>query len=201
VRRLPERAGLGLESLKGTRLVAATSQAGAAGPTKKEAGLRLIILYKLAKAALGLGFAAILWGLVLEGETDKLLDVVEAVRHHVTAAWSLELMDAILSATDRHHVEFLAAALTLDGSFTLFEWYALHTGRPWGEWLVVVATGSLVPFEVGAIVRHKRAGRVVLLLLNIVIVVYLARNALHKHRLAVAKKDELQSETPKTSRS
>jgi uncharacterized membrane protein (DUF2068 family) len=168
----------------------ASPRAALPAPSKREAGLRLILFYKLAKAAFWLGFATILWGLVLEGETDRLLDVVEAVRHHLTAAWSLELMDVILSATDRHHVEFLAAALTLDGAFTLFEWYALHTGRPWGEWLVVVATGSLVPFEVVAIVRHKRIGRVVLLLLNITIVVYLARRALRKHRLAVAAREK-----------
>jgi uncharacterized membrane protein (DUF2068 family) len=153
---------------------------------KPEHALRLIILYKLAKAAIGLGFAAVLWGFVIEGDTDKLVDVVEAFRHHLTAAWSLELVNAIVSATDRHHIEFFAAALTLDGSFTLFEWYALHTGRPWGEWLVVIATSSLIPFELVAIVRHRRLGRVVLLLVNLVIVLYLARNALAKHRAAQA---------------
>jgi len=161
----------------------------ALGP-KTEAGLRLIILYKLVKAAFGLGFAVVLWGLVLEGETDKLADVVLQVRHHLTAAWSLELVDALVNAADRHHVEFFAAALTLDGAFTLFEWYALHTGRPWGEWLVVIATGSLVPFEIVAIVRHKRLGRVVLLLLNVAIVAYLARRALAKHRAAVASREK-----------
>jgi uncharacterized membrane protein (DUF2068 family) len=171
-------------------LVASASPQPTPSAAKREAGLRLIILYKLAKAALGLGFAAVLWGLVLTGETDRVLDLVEAVRHHMTAAWALHLMDTIVSATDRHHVEFLAGALTMDGAFTLFEWFALHTGRPWGEWLVVVATASLVPFEVIAIVRHGRIGRVVLLLLNVAIVVYLARRAIRKHRIAVAAKEE-----------
>jgi uncharacterized membrane protein (DUF2068 family) len=164
-----------------------TGSATATVPTARpERALRLIIFYKLAKAALGLSFAAILWGLVIEGDTDKLGDVVEAFRHHLTAAWSLQLINAIVSATDRHHIEFFAAALTLDGSFTLFEWYALHTGRPWGEWLVVIATSSLIPFEVVAIVRHRRLGRVVLLLLNVMIVLYLARSAWAKHRAALA---------------
>jgi hypothetical protein len=38
-------------------------------PNQREAPLRLILLYKLVKATLGLGFAAVLWGLVLEGPT------------------------------------------------------------------------------------------------------------------------------------
>jgi uncharacterized membrane protein (DUF2068 family) len=169
--------------------VAANSEAtGAKVPAKPEAALRLIILYKLIKAGLALAFAVVLWGLVVEGETDRLVGVVETVRHHLTAAWSLELVDALVTAADRHHIEFFAAAITLDGALTLVEWYALHTGRPWGEWLVVVATGSLIPFELGAIVRHRRLGRVVLLFLNLAIVVYLTRNAMKKHRAAVLRK-------------
>jgi uncharacterized membrane protein (DUF2068 family) len=163
---------------------AETPLAGRRASAKPERALRLIILYKLAKASLALGFAVLLWGFVIEGDTYRLVDVVETVRHHLTAAWTLEVVDAILSAADRHHIEFLATALTLDGSLTLVEWYALHTGRPWGEWLVVIATSALLPFEVVAIVRHKRLGRVVLLLLNLAIVVYLARNAWAKHRAA-----------------
>jgi uncharacterized membrane protein (DUF2068 family) len=153
-----------------------------AGSRKPAAPLRLILLYKLVKATLALGFAVVLWGLVLEGETDRLGNVVEQVRHHLTAAWTLELVDALVSAADRHHVVFAASALTLDGAFTLFEWYALHTGHPWGEWLVVLATSSLLPFEVVAIVRHKRAGRIALLFVNLAIVLYLGRRALEKHR-------------------
>jgi len=176
-------------------VLAESREAGRSGPAKPEAALRLIILYKLAKAALALCFAVVLWGLVVEGQTDRLLDMVAAFRHHLTAAWSLELVDALVSAADRHHIEFFAAAVTLDGALTLVEWYALHTGRPWGEWLVVIATGSLIPFELVAIVRHKRVGRVVLMILNVAIVVYLARRALAKHRAAVARKHRAAAST------
>jgi uncharacterized membrane protein (DUF2068 family) len=159
-----------------------------AGPKKREAPLRLILLYKLAKATFGLGFAAVLWGLIIEGQTDRLVDVVDSVRHHLTAAWTLDIANALVSAADGHHVVIAASALTLDGAFTLFEWYALHTGHPWGEWIVVITTSSLVPFEVVAIVRHRRAGRIVLLVVNLAIVVYLARRAFEKHRAASARR-------------
>jgi uncharacterized membrane protein (DUF2068 family) len=154
------------------------------GPNRGEAPLRLILFYKLVKAAFSLGLAVVLWGLVLEGDTSRLADFVDHVRHHFTAAWTLELVNALLSATDSRHIVMAASALTLDGAFTLFEWYALHTGRPWGEWLVVVATGSLLPFEVVAIVRHRRGGRIALFFVNLAIVMYLGRRALEKHRAA-----------------
>jgi uncharacterized membrane protein (DUF2068 family) len=146
-----------------------------------ELTLRLIIFYKLAKASLAFGFAALLFGLILAGETDHVADLAPHVRHHLTAAWSLKLVDAFVEAADRHHLEVLATALALDGSVTLFEWYALRTGRPWGAWLVVLATASLLPFEAVAIVRHESPGRIVILVLNLAIVFYLWRRSLLKH--------------------
>jgi uncharacterized membrane protein (DUF2068 family) len=146
-----------------------------------ELTLRLIIFYKLAKASLVLGGAALLWGLIVAGETDHVVDLAPHVRHHFTAAWSLKLVDALVEAADRHHLEVLAAALTLDGSVTLFEWYALRTGRPWGAWLVVLATASLLPFEAVAIVRHQSIARIVLFVVNVAIVAYLWRRSLLKH--------------------
>jgi uncharacterized membrane protein (DUF2068 family) len=143
--------------------------------------LRLIILYKLVKASLGIAFSALLWGLLFAGSTAWVLGLAADVRHHVTAAWSIQLADAFVSAASKRHLEVLAAALALDGAATFFEWYALRTGRPWGAWLVVLTTASLLPFEAIAIVRHRRAGRVVLLLVNVAIVAYLARRTLMKH--------------------
>jgi uncharacterized membrane protein (DUF2068 family) len=151
------------------------------GSPGRELGLRVIIFYKLARTTLAYACSAVLWGLILAGDADRVRDLAPHVRHHLTAAWSLQLVDALVSAADKHHLEVLAAALALDGSFTLFEWYALRTGRPWGAWLVVLATASLLPFEAVAIVRHHSPGRVVILVVNLAIVAYLARRSLRRH--------------------
>ena len=160
---------------------AAGKLTAAAGKPQPELTLRLIIFYKLAKASLAFGFAALLWGLILAGETDHVVDLAPHVRHHLTAAWTLKLVDALVEAADRHHLEVLATALALDGGVTLFEWYALRTGRPWGAWLVVLATASLLPFEAVAIVRHESLGRILLFVVNLAIVLYLARRSLLRH--------------------
>jgi len=156
---------------------------------KQELGLRVIILYKLVKTAFAFGVASVLWGLILLGETDRVADLAPHIRHHLTAAWSLALVDALVSAADKHHLEVLATALALDASMTLVEWYALRTGRPWGAWLVVLATASLLPFEAVAIVRHWGAGRIVLFVVNLAIVLYLGRRSHKRHGGPWAGKD------------
>ena len=55
-------------------------------------------------------------------------------------------------------------------------------GHWWGPWLVVVATASLLPFEVVSFVRHPHVGRALILVVNLAIVAYLTRTALREHR-------------------
>ena len=153
---------------------------GPSGP-KRELGLRAIILYKLVKAALAVAVAAMLWLLISTGEAEHVVGLAARVRRHFTAAWSLTLVDAVVNAANARHIEELAAALSLDGALTLFEWYALRTGRPWGAWLVVLATASLLPFEVAAILRHGSVARIVVFLVNVAIVGYLGRRSLRRH--------------------
>ncbi|WP_263379916.1 DUF2127 domain-containing protein [Granulicella paludicola] len=62
---------------------------------------------------------------------------------------------------------FVYAALFLTEGFGL--WLA----KPWAEWFTAIITGSLVPLEIYEIYRHPTAVKVIVLLLNIAIVVYL----------------------------
>ena len=55
------------------------------------------------------------------------------------------------------------------------EGVALYWRKPWARWLTIVATGSLIPVEVYEIVRELHPIRVVVLLVNIGVVVYLWR--------------------------
>jgi uncharacterized membrane protein (DUF2068 family) len=62
---------------------------------------------------------------------------------------------------------FVYAALFLTEGVGL--WLAKH----WAEWFTAVITGSLVPLEIFEIHRHPSITKVIVLLLNIAIVVYL----------------------------
>jgi uncharacterized membrane protein (DUF2068 family) len=149
---------------------------------RRERGLFLIIVYKLTKGTLWLMFSITIVVLMRMGLANHLLGLAHHLRLHAHP-WSLALADLLVSASTRRGLWTLAVALLADGTLTLVEGWALLHGRWWGPWLVVVATGSLLPFEVLAFARHPHAIRGVVFVLNVAIVAYLARTATREHRL------------------
>jgi uncharacterized membrane protein (DUF2068 family) len=55
------------------------------------------------------------------------------------------------------------------------EGVGLYLRRRWARWFTIGATSSLIPIEMWEIVREPRAPRVLILLLNAGVVVYLFR--------------------------
>jgi len=147
--------------------------------------LKLIISYKLVKACTVLGLAAVLAVMIVTGVSPDLYRFATRLREHATAAWAMRVAGAMVSATEHRHLVVVTSALFLDGISTCVEWYALARGHTWGEWFVVVATSLLLPFEVVAFVRGQHVGRLVILLVNIVIVLYLMRHAMRAARARV----------------
>ncbi|HEU4582215.1 MAG TPA: DUF2127 domain-containing protein [Polyangiaceae bacterium] len=156
------------------------SHAGAAAP------LRAILLYKSLKAALQLSMALVLaiwWPL---GLPRALLQLSAWLRHHLTHGWAAHLAELLApllaaQATERR-ILFAIGALGLDGMLTGIEAWALHTGRTWGAWLVIATTGALLPFEVYEFVRVRRWSRLLIFVVNVAILVYLARRAWRERR-------------------
>jgi uncharacterized membrane protein (DUF2068 family) len=64
----------------------------------------------------------------------------------------------------------------------LTEGVGLWLEKRWGEWVTVIITGSLVPLEVFEIWRHPTTTKVVVLVLNIAIVVYLVMRIRREQR-------------------
>lgn len=152
---------------------------------RRERGLAIIIGYKLIKGGLWLVFAVVLLIWMRVGVGSEILGIADHVRHH-SGAWSLQLADLLVSASTQRGLWTLFVALLADGALTLVEAWALIRGHWWGPWLVVVATGSLLPFELVALVRHPHVPRLLLLAVNLLIVGYLGRKALREHRERVS---------------
>jgi uncharacterized membrane protein (DUF2068 family) len=146
-------------------------------------GVRAIILYKTVKAVAELVGGALLALLLVFHETGGLHETAAAIRHHVTAGWAVKLADLITAGTSHHAIVLTVVALTADGLLTGVEGWALQRNHWWGPWLVVAASGVLLPVELRELVRHPRAGHVLILVLNVAMVIYLARKALHEHEL------------------
>jgi len=152
------------------------------GAEAEETGVKAIVAYKVVKAALQVVAAVVLFYGARHGLAASLTRFAEHLRHHAVNAWSnfvIHALERFLHA--RHSIVFTAYAALADAVLSGVEGYALWRGYAWGEWLVVATTASLIPFELYALTRHLRVGRVILLVVNVAIVAYLVSRARQRH--------------------
>ena len=142
-------------------------------PTRRGASLlQWIIAFKTFKAVT---LTLIGLSLLLTRHSDP-ADVVVHAALAVHLPLSSELFDrAFTFATSLTVGKQVALAITAFAYASLMgaEGIALYLRKPWARWFTIIATSSLVPIEVYEICRDPTAIRVVVLLLNIAIVVYL----------------------------
>jgi len=133
-----------------------------------------IVAFKALKAILltALGVAAL--STIHRDPVDVVVRVALAVHLPVTSRLFDRAVTLALRATPKREV---AVAMTAFGyAFVLgMEGIGLYLRRSWARWFTIGATSSLIPLEVYEIVREPRLLRVLVLLLNAVVVVYLWR--------------------------
>jgi uncharacterized membrane protein (DUF2068 family) len=149
-------------------------------------GLRLIITYKVVKAIVQATLAATLPALTRAGVTADLAAWATFLAEHLVHGWARAFARLLAAVLAPSHLTLIALALGLDAGLSAFEAWALHRRFLWAPWLVVIAGAALLPFELFELARRVRVGRVVALLLNVLIVGYLARRALRERRLHMA---------------
>jgi uncharacterized membrane protein (DUF2068 family) len=80
-----------------------------------------------------------------------------------------------ISATGHHQVAVIGALAVGYGLLELVEGVGLWFRQRWAEWLTVVATSLLIPFEIYELVKRPSPLKAAGLVLNILIVLYLLR--------------------------
>jgi uncharacterized membrane protein (DUF2068 family) len=78
-----------------------------------------------------------------------------------------------ITGIDRAHLRALEAGTFFYAGLHAVEGTGLILGYHWAEYLVIVATGSLIPFEIYEIARKFTLVRVALFVVNVAIVIYL----------------------------
>ena len=78
-----------------------------------------------------------------------------------------------ITGIDRTHLRAIEFGTFFYAALHTVEGIGLILGYHWAEYLVIVATGSLIPFEIYEISRKFTAIRVALFVLNVAIVIYL----------------------------
>ncbi|MGE5345859.1 MAG: DUF2127 domain-containing protein [Acidithiobacillales bacterium] len=146
--------------------------AGEVAP-KSDVGLRVIVGYKLVKSATEVLAGISLLLLPTRDMEAAVRDISIEIGEHATEAWSHALASLLARATTPTHLELIAAALVSDGFLSAVEGWTLRHRYRWGRWLVIVATSALLPFELVELARRLSPVRIVTLLVNVVVVVYL----------------------------
>jgi uncharacterized membrane protein (DUF2068 family) len=135
-------------------------------------GLRLIAAFKLLKglALLALGIGAL-----------KLLhkDVAALVVHWINIfqvdpnGHYVRLLLAKLSILDDRRLKELSVGTFIYSGVFLTEGTGLALGKRWAEYLTIGTTASLLPLEIYELAKHASVGKVLALVINLAVVVYL----------------------------
>ena len=135
-------------------------------------GLRLIAAFKLLKGlvlfAVGVGAIKLLHK-DLAFEVERWADIfrVDPNNHYIHRA--LER----LSILDGRKLKELSVGTFFYSALLLTEGTGLLLGKRWAEYFTVIATSSFIPLEVYELTKRVSSARLVVLLLNVAVVVYL----------------------------
>jgi uncharacterized membrane protein (DUF2068 family) len=89
---------------------------------------------------------------------------------------------ARISALDHNQITLIGAGAIAYGLLEMVEGVGLWLRKRWAEWLTVVATSLLVPFEIYELIHRPSPLKAAGLTVNILIVIYLVRVVRRRER-------------------
>jgi len=143
--------------------------------TRPDFGLRVIIVWKVVKGCLLLAVAVSAFALIHSDLHRLGVDLVawlgiDAARPRV------EHLLAMLTGMTPGRIVGVGVGACLLAALMFLESWGLHRRLIWAEWLTVIVTASLIPLEVYELVSDASLGKVLTLVANGAIVVYLLRH-------------------------
>jgi len=136
-------------------------------------GLRLIAVFKLLK-----GLALIALGI---GALNLLHKDVEALVVHWINIFQVDpnahyvrLLLEKLTILDDRRLKELSVGTFFYSALLLTEGTGLLLGKRWAEFFTIIVTSSLIPLEVYELTKRVSSARLFVLLLNVMVVAYLA---------------------------
>jgi uncharacterized membrane protein (DUF2068 family) len=135
-------------------------------------GFKVIGILKLVSGSLAVAFGFGLARLVDHGSADG---VERAIAHLGFDPHNMVIHTLIsrITGIDRAHLRAVQAGTFFYAFLHLVEAIGLIRGRDWAGYLVIVATSSLLPFELYELARKISPLRATFLVVNVAIVVYL----------------------------
>jgi uncharacterized membrane protein (DUF2068 family) len=139
-------------------------------------GLKVIVAWKLLKGALLLVVAIGAFTFIHKDVHERAVNLVTWLHLDPTSHRLAPVLDKLGKfETPLLKFEVGTGALVF-AAFIFVEGYGLWRRRVWAEVLTIAATSLLIPVEVYEICKHPSVGKVLTLLVNFLIVLYLARH-------------------------
>jgi len=138
--------------------------------------LHLIATVKIMKGCLLLAIAAAF--LILDQRSALISSLINwaeeelLLLHNTVLIWLLNRFDVMLQAPSLHTTGLFALVYSL---VLLTEGIGVWKQQRWAEWLMVCATASLIPLEVYHLTHKPTFIKVLIIVINVMIVIYLAR--------------------------
>ena len=134
--------------------------------------LRWIGAYKLLKGALAIVGGLMVLRLMHRDLPATALKWMAWLHVDPESRFGVMLLHRLLAIRARR-LEWVAVALFAYVPLAAAEGVGLILRKFWAEWLTVIATGALVPWEIYEVFRRPRWMRTVVLVLNVAVVIYL----------------------------
>jgi uncharacterized membrane protein (DUF2068 family) len=139
---------------------------------RTHAALRVIAAYKLLKTVALLIVAVAALGLVRESRFEAFADWLTQLPIHHGHGFLVRAIDRFLEI-GHDHLRAIGVAATLYACVFAVEGWGLWREKRWAEYLTTIVTASLIPFELWELALHVTALKILALVANIAIVVYL----------------------------
>ena len=136
---------------------------------KKERILRLIILYKVLWGVAEIFISVSFYRFLGRNIDDPFATLMRSLHLHPENPF----MGAILRQADSLDSKTLfgfTVLIFIFGIFNLVESWGLHNRYRWGEWLTVIATSALIPYELFYVIVSFGMLKVAVLVIHILIV-------------------------------
>jgi uncharacterized membrane protein (DUF2068 family) len=148
------------------------SQPPPAAAASRDKGILLIAIFKLFKAALLLVVAIGALSLLHKDVADAMMNLLNTL--HVDHNNNL-IHGAVmkLGLLDDRKLEAISAGSFFYTALLTTEGVGLLLKKHWAEYLTIVATALLIPLELYELQKHVSMGKIVVLIINIAMVVYL----------------------------
>jgi uncharacterized membrane protein (DUF2068 family) len=151
------------------------------GDAATRRGLRLIAAFKLFKGlvlfAVGVGAVKLLHR-DMAFEVDRWADIFQVDPDNLYIRHLLER----IANLDDHKLRQLSVGTFFYSALLLTEGTGLLLGKRWAEYFTIIATSSFIPLEVYELTKRISSPRLLVLLLNIAVVIYLGIVVYRNHK-------------------